>query len=274
MDPTSVLQLVREQNRHINDSFNTHVTAKNTVDSHTEDFYFNKSLSHYPTKNGTDNSYTNPYEKKISLIKNYPNQSPAIDKAPDKFSNGNSTKSNASTANMTLQKQHALKSSSASNLNFSFSHQKDSLSRSASVKSVASDSGVGSASPLSDCSDIPAATNNPSSLQSFHRITKVPNDISLPQQKAIQQQSQHYLQSTDPNGSLKSDEEYQKMMMLRYQSSPIFNKILYTNQDHPAPSLKRKLADLPKESTNTQRQVTNNVIYIDFYVFHFITLYN
>lgn len=269
-----MLQLVREQNRYIYDSFNSHVTAKDTADSHTEDFYFNRSFSHYPTKNGTDKSDTNPYEKKISLIKNYRNQSPAIDKAPDKCSNSNSTKSNASTTNMTLQKQHALKSSSASSLNFSFSHQKDSQSRSASVKSVASDSGVGSASPLSDCSDIPAVTNNPSSSQNFHRITKVPNDMSQPQQRAIQQQSQHYLQSTNPNDPLKSGEEYQKMMMLHYQSSPIFNKILYTNQDHPAPSFKRKLADLPKESTNTQRQVIYNVIYIDFYVFHFMTLYN
>jgi len=302
MDPNSVLKIVREQNRYINDSFNT---QNNTYPS--EDLYYRKSeynnVENY-IKNGTAShvvtdktDMNSPYERNILVMKsnferNFQNQFPSEkneslnnnNSITNERTNNNINKSNASLnvlynqnknmkvfnhqnetsyspslTNMALQKQHVLKSSNVSNLNYSFGHQKDSLSRSASVKSVASDSGIGSASPLSDCSDIPMNSNNNNS-HNFHRIAKVQNSNELAmsqQQQKIIHYNQHLIKSSQ-NGHIKDAIEYQKMAMARYPASLLYpNSQVPFNQDNPQ-SLKRKMSE---DSSNTQQHVIYNVIY-------------
>ena len=216
MNPEVVLKIVREQNRHIKDSFNSpksnhlnsnspspkfqapplptaliqnsnhqqHISPRNTQRSNMSDNNINTSMQStspysnqqkiYFINNKGDVDYIdeNNNRAKIKQIASNTNELNYINKNKqfsNKYSpypaNGGDYTNNYS--------QSGQMQSNNNNNNINSNHQYNSIentiSRSGSVKSVASDSGVGSSSPLSDCSDY-GANNNNSNINNSNKI--------------------------------------------------------------------------------------------------------
>ena len=189
MDPTSVMKLVREQRRQINDSFITprhfsnSPTANNSTYYQTQDNQistssptfilpsasaspslsqprlFNQKQAHldlhnnkiYFNKNDNIDAFNGRHDTRITepQYENFKNPKRNF------FSSINSPSLDAVSSN-TPQHPHLL--------------YYDPASRSASVKSVASDSGIGSASPLSDSSEEPKLNENSQINNGFYKI--------------------------------------------------------------------------------------------------------
>jgi hypothetical protein len=191
MDPNSIIKLLRQQRRQINDSFTSNSNnidfAKTNIDYNNniinKQQYQKEMLNNNNNNNSTflvPSGYGNNNNTATNrLVTSYPNDKAYYDNLKMatleanknqiscqnynyrmEYSNNNnnnlnlinSAKNDSHLMNMKIQKRN--EPNSSSQINYYQQHTNESMTRSASVKSAASDSGIGSTSPLSDCSDL------------------------------------------------------------------------------------------------------------------------
>lgn len=166
MDPTSVLKLVREQKRQIDMSHQP--INSNSPNSLNKDNLKMHAEMNFPSnfaKLGTDSAHSDHsklYHHNIKVGVKYMTMFPY--KQQDTSGNMNQIAYNQQhiLRNKSLNYIPTINGSNQSNpSNYSFNHQMDSLSRSGSAKSSTSDSGIGSTSPFSDCSDFSISNSVP-----------------------------------------------------------------------------------------------------------------
>lgn len=150
MDPNSIIKLVRQQRRQINDSFNPNNT--NTIDIILENTRSNplEMSEHNQFIMPSNYSRSHPYmlDTQQQRVFEYTKSSQEFKFDKTDFKAHNELEED------TFQNNKKQKRNSFNNYEMIPSHLHYDQSRSASVKSAASDSGVGSSSPLSDCSDL------------------------------------------------------------------------------------------------------------------------
>ena len=162
MDPTRVLELVRKQRRQINETFahNPKNSDNDIMPNHQQGFVMPSeaaSFSRQPTYTQSEHSYNNNYY--VDYF-NYNNYRPA---------------SKLYVLNNKGEVEYLQPDTARLRANYErHGNQIESMSRSGSVKSVASDSGVGSTSPLSDCSDFGQNNNFKSSRHNSTELLMKP----------------------------------------------------------------------------------------------------